>query len=144
MGVTLVSSRWSRPACATEWEMHPEQDELLYLLESAIDVVYLQADLEESEEDPRHVTQGQAWRRSVGCIRRNRVGPDRAADTRRLHQDAGTACEVGRGAQSALRTDDGRILANSAQRGCTTPDLGVTIESATDRPRQGGRQLRWG
>lgn len=36
-----------------EWEMHPEQDELLYLLEGAIDV-FLRADLEGPEQEPHH------------------------------------------------------------------------------------------
>ena len=67
VGVLSVES----PGVRDEWEMHPEQDELLYLLEGAIDV-YLRADLEESEEDTVHVTQGQAclipkemWHRQV-------------------------------------------------------------------------------
>jgi mannose-6-phosphate isomerase-like protein (cupin superfamily) len=67
VGVLSVES----PGVRDEWEMHPEQDELLYLLEGAIDV-YLRADLEKSEEDTLHVTQGQAclipkemWHRQV-------------------------------------------------------------------------------
>jgi mannose-6-phosphate isomerase-like protein (cupin superfamily) len=54
-----------------EWEMHPEQDELFYLVEAAIDV-FLRADLEGFEEDTLHVRQGQAclipkgmWHRQV-------------------------------------------------------------------------------
>jgi len=54
-----------------EWEIHPEQDELLYLLEGAIDI-FLRADLEGSEEDTLHFRQGQAclipkgmWHRQV-------------------------------------------------------------------------------
>jgi len=67
VGVLSVES----PGVREEREMHPEQDELLYLLEGAIDV-YLRADLEKSEEDTLHVTQGQAclipkemWHRQV-------------------------------------------------------------------------------
>jgi mannose-6-phosphate isomerase-like protein (cupin superfamily) len=51
--------------------MHPEQDELLYLLDGAIDVL-LRADREKSEEDRLHVKEGQAclipkgmWHRQV-------------------------------------------------------------------------------
>ena len=51
--------------------MHPEQDELLFLLEGAIDV-FLRAELEVGEEDTLHLRQGQAcvvpkgmWHRQV-------------------------------------------------------------------------------
>jgi mannose-6-phosphate isomerase-like protein (cupin superfamily) len=54
-----------------EWEMHPEQDELLYLLEGAIDV-FLRAELEGSDEETIHFRQGEAclipkgmWHRQV-------------------------------------------------------------------------------
>jgi mannose-6-phosphate isomerase-like protein (cupin superfamily) len=67
VGVLSVES----PGARDEWEMHPDQDELLYLLEGAIDVV-LRADLESSEEDALHLRQGQAclipkgmWHRQV-------------------------------------------------------------------------------
>jgi len=67
VGVLSVES----PGVRDEWEMHPEQDELLYLLEGAIDI-FLRADLEGSEEDTLHFRQGQAclipkgmWHRQV-------------------------------------------------------------------------------
>ncbi len=67
VGILSVDS----PGVRDEWEMHPEQDELLYLLEGAMDVV-LRADLGESEEDRLHVKEGQAclipkgmWHRQV-------------------------------------------------------------------------------
>jgi mannose-6-phosphate isomerase-like protein (cupin superfamily) len=51
--------------------MHPEQDELLYLLEGAVDV-YLRVDLEKSEERIMHFRQDEAclipkgmWHRQV-------------------------------------------------------------------------------
>jgi mannose-6-phosphate isomerase-like protein (cupin superfamily) len=51
--------------------MHPEQDELLYLLEGTIDV-FLRADLGKAKEDRLHVSEGQAcvipkgkWHRQV-------------------------------------------------------------------------------
>ena len=46
VGVLSVDS----PGVRDEWEMHPEQDELLYLLEGTIDVL-LRADLGKSEEE---------------------------------------------------------------------------------------------
>lgn len=59
------------PGVRDEWEMHPEQDELLYLLEGAIDV-FLRADLEGTEENAIHFGQGEAciipkgmWHRQV-------------------------------------------------------------------------------
>ena len=55
VGVLSVES----PGVRDEWEMHPEQDELLYLLEGAIDVS-LRADLEGSDGDTLHLRQGQA------------------------------------------------------------------------------------
>ena len=55
VGVLTVNS----PGVRDEWEMHPEQDELLYLLDGAIDV-FLRADLGKSEEDRLHVMEGQA------------------------------------------------------------------------------------
>jgi mannose-6-phosphate isomerase-like protein (cupin superfamily) len=55
VGVRTVESAGVRD----EWEIHPEQDELLYLLEGAIDV-FLRADLERSSEDTLHLRQGQA------------------------------------------------------------------------------------
>jgi mannose-6-phosphate isomerase-like protein (cupin superfamily) len=67
VGVLSIDS----PGVRDEWEMHPEQDELLYLLDGAIDV-FLRADLEKSEEDRLHVKEGQAclipkgmWHRQV-------------------------------------------------------------------------------
>jgi mannose-6-phosphate isomerase-like protein (cupin superfamily) len=59
------------PGARDEWEMHPEQGELLYLLEGVVGVI-LRADLKKSEEDTMCVTQGQAcvipkgmWHRQV-------------------------------------------------------------------------------
>src|SRR5271154_4033776 len=67
VGVLAVDS----PGVRDEWEMHPEQDELLYLLDGAIDI-FLRADLGKSEEDRLHVEEGQAclipkgmWHRQV-------------------------------------------------------------------------------
>src|SRR5947209_537739 len=67
VGVLSVES----PGVRDEWEMHPEQAELLYLLEGAIDV-FLRADLDGSEEDTLHFRQGEAcvipkgmWHRQV-------------------------------------------------------------------------------
>jgi mannose-6-phosphate isomerase-like protein (cupin superfamily) len=67
VGVLSVDS----PGVRDEWEMHPEQDELLYLLNGVIDV-FLRADLGKAEEDRLHVTEGQAclipkgvWHRQV-------------------------------------------------------------------------------
>jgi hypothetical protein len=50
VGVLTVESVGVRD----EWEIHPEQDELLYLLEGAIDV-FLRADLEGSSEQTVHL-----------------------------------------------------------------------------------------
>jgi mannose-6-phosphate isomerase-like protein (cupin superfamily) len=54
-----------------EWEMHPEQDEFLYLLEGAIDVL-LRGDVESDDEQIIHLSQGEAcvvpkgiWHRQV-------------------------------------------------------------------------------
>ena len=55
VGVLSVDS----PGVREEWEIHPDQDELLYLLEGAIDV-FLRTDLESSEEDTLRFRQGQA------------------------------------------------------------------------------------
>jgi mannose-6-phosphate isomerase-like protein (cupin superfamily) len=55
VGVLSVAS----PGVRDEWEMHPEQDELLYLLEGAIDV-FLRAEHEGSEEEMLHFQQGEA------------------------------------------------------------------------------------
>jgi mannose-6-phosphate isomerase-like protein (cupin superfamily) len=67
VGVLSVDS----PGVRDEWEMHPEQDELLYLLEGAIDVL-LRADLGKSEEERLQFRKGQAclipkgiWHRQV-------------------------------------------------------------------------------
>ncbi len=67
VGVLTVES----PGVRDEWEMHPEQDELLYLLEGAIDV-FMRADFEETEEHILRFRQGQAcvipkgmWHRQV-------------------------------------------------------------------------------
>jgi mannose-6-phosphate isomerase-like protein (cupin superfamily) len=67
VGVLSVDS----PGVRDEWEMHPHQDELLYLLDGAIDV-FLRADLQKTEEDRLHVEEGQAclipkgmWHRQV-------------------------------------------------------------------------------
>jgi mannose-6-phosphate isomerase-like protein (cupin superfamily) len=67
VGVLSVES----PGVRDEWEMHPEQDELLYLLEGAIDV-FLRADLEGSEEETHRFREGEAclipkgmWHRQV-------------------------------------------------------------------------------
>jgi mannose-6-phosphate isomerase-like protein (cupin superfamily) len=54
-----------------EWEMHPHQDELLYLLEGTIDV-FLRAELASEDEKILHFHQGEAcvvprgvWHRQV-------------------------------------------------------------------------------
>ena len=67
VGVLSVDS----PGVRDEWEMHPEQDELLYLLEGTIDVL-LRADLGKSEEERLQFRKGQAclipkgmWHRQV-------------------------------------------------------------------------------
>jgi mannose-6-phosphate isomerase-like protein (cupin superfamily) len=67
VGVLTVES----PGVRDEWEMHPKQDELLYLLEGAIDV-FLRVELEGSEEDTIQLRQGEAclipkgmWHRQV-------------------------------------------------------------------------------
>jgi mannose-6-phosphate isomerase-like protein (cupin superfamily) len=59
------------PGVRDEWEMHPEQDELLYLLEGEVHV-YLRTDLERSEEETIRFRQGEAclvpkgmWHRQV-------------------------------------------------------------------------------
>lgn len=49
VGVLSVKS----PGVRDEWEMHPEQDEMLYLLEGDIDV-FLRPDLEGPREEVRH------------------------------------------------------------------------------------------
>jgi mannose-6-phosphate isomerase-like protein (cupin superfamily) len=60
-----------RPGERDEWEMHPHQDELLYLVEGAIDV-FLRADLGVEDERILHLRQGEAcviakgmWHRQV-------------------------------------------------------------------------------
>ncbi len=57
-----------------EWEMHPEQDELLYLLEGELDV-FVSPDPEGSQQEPRHFRQGEAclipkgmWHRQVVVV----------------------------------------------------------------------------
>jgi mannose-6-phosphate isomerase-like protein (cupin superfamily) len=67
VGVLSVQSLGVRD----EWEMHPQQDELLYLLEGAIDV-FFRADLEATEEKTVQFREGQAclipkgmWHRQV-------------------------------------------------------------------------------
>jgi mannose-6-phosphate isomerase-like protein (cupin superfamily) len=55
VGVLSVDS----PGVRDEWEMHPEQDELLYLLEGIIDVI-VRPNLEASEEDTWRVRKGEA------------------------------------------------------------------------------------
>lgn len=59
------------PGERDEWEMHPEQDELLYLIEGAVDV-HLRGDLEVDDERTIHLLQGDAcivpkemWHRQV-------------------------------------------------------------------------------
>lgn len=59
------------PGERDEWEMHPHQDEFLYLLEGAIDV-FLREDLEMEEERTVHLHRGEAcvvpkgmWHRQV-------------------------------------------------------------------------------
>jgi hypothetical protein len=47
------------PGVRDEWEMHPEQDELLYLLEGEIDV-FLSPDPEGSQEETRHFPTGRS------------------------------------------------------------------------------------
>jgi mannose-6-phosphate isomerase-like protein (cupin superfamily) len=67
VGVLSVDS----PGVRDEWEMHPDQDEFLYLLEGEIDV-FLSPDLEGSQEETHHFRQGEAglipkgvWHRQV-------------------------------------------------------------------------------
>jgi mannose-6-phosphate isomerase-like protein (cupin superfamily) len=67
VGVLSVAS----PGVRDEWEMHPDQDELLYLLEGEIDV-FLRSDLEESHQDTCRFRKGEAclipkgmWHRQV-------------------------------------------------------------------------------
>jgi mannose-6-phosphate isomerase-like protein (cupin superfamily) len=67
VGILSVDS----PGVRDEWEMHPEQDELLYLLEGAIEV-FLRADLESSEDEAIRFREGEAcliprgmWHRQV-------------------------------------------------------------------------------
>jgi mannose-6-phosphate isomerase-like protein (cupin superfamily) len=67
VGVLSVES----PGVRDEWEMHPEQDELLYLLRGAVDV-FLRPDLEATEERAIHFHEGEAclipkgmWHRQV-------------------------------------------------------------------------------
>ena len=67
VGVLSVAA----PGERDEWEMHPEQDELLYLLAGTIDVV-LRPDLERPEEQRVHLGPGEAcvvpkgmWHRQV-------------------------------------------------------------------------------
>lgn len=68
VGILSVES----PGARDEWEMHPNQDELLYLLEGAIDV-FLRPELEISDDETTlHVLQGEAcvvpkgtWHRQV-------------------------------------------------------------------------------
>jgi mannose-6-phosphate isomerase-like protein (cupin superfamily) len=55
VGVLSVGS----PGVRDEWEMHPDQDELLYLLEGVVDV-FLSADLEGAEEHFLRFRQGEA------------------------------------------------------------------------------------
>jgi mannose-6-phosphate isomerase-like protein (cupin superfamily) len=62
------------PGVRDEWEMHPDQDELLYLLTGAVDV-YLRANLERTEERTVHFRQGEAclipkgmWHRQVVAV----------------------------------------------------------------------------
>jgi mannose-6-phosphate isomerase-like protein (cupin superfamily) len=62
------------PGVRDEWEMHPAQDELLYLIEGAIDV-FLRPELEGIEEEVLHLHQGEAcvvpkgmWHRQVVVI----------------------------------------------------------------------------
>lgn len=59
------------PGVRDEWEMHPEQDELLFLLEGAIDV-FIRGELEGEEENTLHLREGEAcvvpkgmWHRQV-------------------------------------------------------------------------------
>ena len=70
VGVLSVES----PGVRDEWEMHPEQDELLYLLEGEIDVI-LSPDPEGSQEETRHFRKGDAclipkgmWHRQVVVV----------------------------------------------------------------------------
>jgi mannose-6-phosphate isomerase-like protein (cupin superfamily) len=59
------------PGERDEWEMHPHQDELLYLLEGVVDV-FLRAELDSEDQQPRRFQQGEAcvvpkgiWHRQV-------------------------------------------------------------------------------
>jgi mannose-6-phosphate isomerase-like protein (cupin superfamily) len=59
------------PGVRDEWEMHPHQDELLYLIEGAIDV-FLRAEMERPDEQVLHLHHGEAcvvpkgmWHRQV-------------------------------------------------------------------------------
>jgi mannose-6-phosphate isomerase-like protein (cupin superfamily) len=56
VGVLSVAS----PGVRDEWEMHPEQDELLYLLKGAIDL-FLRPDLESGDDESvLHIRHGEA------------------------------------------------------------------------------------
>lgn len=55
VGVLTVDS----PGERDEWELHPDQDGLLYLLEGEIDV-FIRPDIKGSQEDTRHFRQGEA------------------------------------------------------------------------------------
>jgi mannose-6-phosphate isomerase-like protein (cupin superfamily) len=59
------------PGVRDEWEMHPDQDEMLYLLEGSIDV-FLRADVERSDEETLRFREGEVclipkgiWHRQV-------------------------------------------------------------------------------
>jgi mannose-6-phosphate isomerase-like protein (cupin superfamily) len=59
------------PGVRDEWEMHPEQDELLYLLEGEVQV-FLRTDLDRSDEETIRFRKGEAclvpkgvWHRQV-------------------------------------------------------------------------------
>lgn len=67
VGVLSVDS----PGVRDEWEMHPDQDELLYLLEGEIEV-FFRPDLEGAQEETHHFRPGEAclipsgmWHRQV-------------------------------------------------------------------------------
>jgi mannose-6-phosphate isomerase-like protein (cupin superfamily) len=55
VGILSVES----PGVRDEWEMHPEQDELLYLLRGAVDV-FLRVDLEGTEDQAIYFLKGDA------------------------------------------------------------------------------------
>ena len=71
VGVLSVDS----PGARDEWEIHPEQDELLYLLEGTVDI-FLRGELEAGEEQIVHLRQGEA------CVVRRECGTGKLSSPR--------------------------------------------------------------